>query len=1205
MVAPLAEPAMSSRGNLHSFFKDVATSKRSQAHETTEHGSIPSSNNAPADTPRSSLHGPITIPPNSTHDEPSVPAPPNSHATQPVEACKPPPAQSRQSAVAWPISSKAFEPEKKRRKIQHEAGKEEEMQVQPEQRASIKNTGGDTAEQIVPIEGKDDCHATKTGDDTAVNENDRVKRASSPTPVSPPRQSLPEPPKKMLKLNASGTLGSPKASNVRIIQKPADALKPRKRGRPRKSLIVICRYQGDRGLEEATIGQRIQSILAGTETYSLPSRTDIQQPPTPIGIDQPAKNPHPFFSGPRKKAGPVADVPAPVQQSSPERKSFASTPGKIRQQVQQMKAARLQSSPMKAPAKANPRGTVSKGDPWPAPGTLHIRGLPQSPSAARLSSPWPLRKNKVAALPTSDTNFWACHSAAIDMVSDGGRRLREDGFSEPHPSLRLPSKSFLTGTEILQLVTPQLSGERPSAPAITQLIRSVTTSMTSYDHGRGEAQPWTSKYAPSNAATVLQSGSEAEVLRDWMKMLTVTAVSGSLAPTSKSQADAKPRKKRRKRAADLDDFIVGSDDDADSLGALSGLEEMGSQDSRAENTRSLVRNLQGGGIGDAPKIANTVVISGPHGCGKTAMVFAVAKELGFQVFEINAGSRRSGKDVLERIGDVIGNHIVSHNKADGGNLSADEDSKKVAAAFQKDLESGRQGTMNSFFRSASVKQPPGPKKVQKHSANDTRLLKPPKAEPNRNQKQSIILLEEVDVLFEEDRSFWTTVMSLISISRRPIVMTCTDECALPGDGLNPHAILRLTSPSVDMAADYLLLVAAQEGHILSRESVKALYEQKRHDLRASILDLQFWCQMGIGDPRGGLGWIFQRWPPGIGEDAHGNVQRVVSQGTYQPYMGCLPCEREALPPGQEEEELMSEAYMSWALDPRDDCHFQLADIISVHSQPSANTDQPINSLRQMARLTETLSALDVQCRSVLTPGGGSHSRHSALGSSLQQPLISTAPELPAKARHNYTDYPSLIQADEAEEPTQFCKQLMIAACSLLPPATGVTSRHGKAGLLQQLIRQKQPYAGAHSVSAMEIYGALEPLADPPQTSSQPLYSGNYTSLVSPLSLLTTDVAPYARSISAHDTEREEQRRNLYDALHGDVTQGKMRRTRAARGALEGKGRGGVRREQWWECTLDLACTAGEHMLGAGKRWAEQAASLSVHEDEDMNMSEGG
>lgn len=48
--------------------------------------------------------------------------------------------------------------------------------------------------------------------------------------------------------------------------------------------------------------------------------------------------------------------------------------------------------------------------------------------------------------------------------------------------------------------------------------------------------------------------------------------------------------------------------------------------------------------------------------------------------------------------------------------------------------------------------------------------------PKKISKNSLILIEDVDIIFEEDEGFISAIYQLASNTKRPIVMTCKDVC---------------------------------------------------------------------------------------------------------------------------------------------------------------------------------------------------------------------------------------------------------------------------------------------------------------------------------------------------------------------------------------------------------------------------------------------
>jgi hypothetical protein len=153
---------------------------------------------------------------------------------------------------------------------------------------------------------------------------------------------------------------------------------------------------------------------------------------------------------------------------------------------------------------------------------------------------------------------------------------------------------------------------------------------------------------------------------------------------------------------------------------------------------------------DAPHLRNCIVLVGPSGVGKTAAAYACAAELGFEVFELYPGmKRRSGKDVESAVGALGKNHMVGAGGSGGG------------------AGSGRPAhALAALMRGAAA--------TESASCEQTKVA----AAKQAQARQSLILLEEVDVLYEEDKGFWSAVIELAADSRRPLVLTCNGEDSL-------------------------------------------------------------------------------------------------------------------------------------------------------------------------------------------------------------------------------------------------------------------------------------------------------------------------------------------------------------------------------------------------------------------------------------------
>ncbi|KAI8452235.1 hypothetical protein BY996DRAFT_4584819, partial [Phakopsora pachyrhizi] len=222
------------------------------------------------------------------------------------------------------------------------------------------------------------------------------------------------------------------------------------------------------------------------------------------------------------------------------------------------------------------------------------------------------------------------------------------------------------------------------------------------------------------------------------------------------------------------------------------------------------------------KLSNLILLRGPSGAGKTSTVYTVANQLGFEVFEVNPGGLRSRKEVERLVGDVSRNHVLSsssssnnnkhlHKTFSGSSSSSDAKNRSSNAtcklSFIGDISEESQGGRPKKKDLASTNQNVQGDSSKNGGAEYTYSMVKPRI---KRKKQSLILVEEVDVVFQADKDFWLGLISLISSSMRPVIMTCTTTLDVPLRELPFQMILSFERLDRELASMFLRLVCSLE-----------------------------------------------------------------------------------------------------------------------------------------------------------------------------------------------------------------------------------------------------------------------------------------------------------------------------------------------------------------------------------------------------------
>ncbi|KAJ1663243.1 hypothetical protein EV178_005184 [Coemansia sp. RSA 1646] len=190
-------------------------------------------------------------------------------------------------------------------------------------------------------------------------------------------------------------------------------------------------------------------------------------------------------------------------------------------------------------------------------------------------------------------------------------------------------------------------------------------------------------------------------------------------------------------------------------GVFAWAKSNGTLDSVRDNLHRGTRHRRSGsGYTSSSEIetfSNMVLLTGPSGSCKTAAVYACAEECNFEICEIHPGQRRSGKDILDALEDALLSHTIAATSKCG-----------------------------------SVK-------------------------PDNTTNQMLILVEQIDILFEQDHRLWPALKQLALKSKRPIVLTCNDMSCMRWDEACFQHVFHFHRPKEHALVPYIFFMCLAEG----------------------------------------------------------------------------------------------------------------------------------------------------------------------------------------------------------------------------------------------------------------------------------------------------------------------------------------------------------------------------------------------------------
>ena len=232
-----------------------------------------------------------------------------------------------------------------------------------------------------------------------------------------------------------------------------------------------------------------------------------------------------------------------------------------------------------------------------------------------------------------------------------------------------------------------------------------------------------------------------------------------------------------------------------------------------------------------------LLICGPTGSGKTSMVYAVAEELKYEVFELNASIKRNGRTVSKVLSEATQSHHMLKNhepntstpsihsffKSVSNNPNIEANNVEIGRKKSKKKQKPN-GIMNYFQRHDSEKSCPNiglnqisvnkaESKVEIENVSVSKTTEEPVIVPKvlSIASRSLILFDDIDVLIDEDSNgFWGAVNKIVETTKKPVIMTATQFVPYISDSVNRLQVLTLHKPNSSDTIDALKTIYDKE-----------------------------------------------------------------------------------------------------------------------------------------------------------------------------------------------------------------------------------------------------------------------------------------------------------------------------------------------------------------------------------------------------------